>query len=425
MQVSVEQLDPCKIGLTVEIETEKVAKAVNEVYREYSKVTKIPGFRPGKAPRSIVERYVSEESVRQRAAEVLVPKAYSEAIKENDIHPYSDPDVEMVQFEQDKPLIFKAEIPLAPKVELGEYKGIEVERPKNEVSDADVEAQIKRLQAGRATSEKVEDRGIETGDLVVVDIASALEGEEMGASRRSLIDVGTNPPSFDESILGMKQGERKVFDVEYPADFSDEELAGKKMQFDASIDSIRARIVPDLDDEFAKNIGGFETMDELRADVRTRMTAAVEEQADAEVEAKIVNEIISRSQVFFPEVMIEHDLEHEIEDIQERLKRQGLTPDLYLKQLGKTQEEFLDDLRQRASVRLRSGLVLGEIIDKEGIDVTGAEVEAEIDRLAAESNVTREAAETYLDTRGGRKSLGNSMLNRRVMEFVKSVSVIR
>ena len=425
MQVTVEQLDPCKVQINIEVEAEKVAETIIEVYGEFAKVTNVPGFRKGKAPRNILERYVSPESLRREAIDHLVAPAYLEALKEKDIHPYADPEVEIVEFETDKPFTFKAIVPLPPKIELGEHKGIEVKRPKVKITDEDVEAQMKYLQESRATSTKVDDRGVQEGDVLVSETASALEGQDKGEPKRSLIQLGSNVPGFDEQIMGMKPGERRTFAIKYPNDFPDKDTAGKKVEFEVALESIRERHIPELNDEFAKTMGGFETLEAMREDVKTRLIASAEESADKEVELAIIKEIIARSKVDFPDILVEHEISHDIEELQQRLSRQGMNIQQYLQQTGKTQEEFLSELREAAAKRIQAGLILAEVSDAEKINVTDEEVDAEIERMAAESKATKESVEAYIEARGGKPSLKNLMLNKKILDLLKSVSTIK
>ena len=425
MQVTAEQLNPSEIELKIEIEAEEVARTIDQVYQEFSDSAEVPGFRKGKAPRHLLERYISPESVKRRAVELMVPPAYRKALEEKDIHPYAEPEVEIVQLDEQQPFIFKAAVPLPPKVELGEYKGIEVERKAAQITDQDVEAQLKHLQESRATSEKVEGRGVRKGDIVVADIASTAEGEEKGNPRRALFEAGANIAGFDDNILGMQAGQRRVFTVQYPKDFSDQELAGKNVEFDVTVESVGERRIPELNDEFAKTIGDFEALADLREDIRVRLIASAEEAADREVERKIIDEIVARSKVDFPDVLVEHEVEHDLQDIQARLDRQRLTLQQYLRQTGRTEEQFLSELRENAARGVRIGLVLAEISDKENINVTDEEIDAEIERMAADWKATRESVEAYIEARGGRHALKNSLLNRKIIEFLKSVSAVK
>lgn len=425
MQVTAEHTKPREVELKIEIDAEQVNKTVQEVYREYARVTEVPGFRKGKAPLSLVERYVSPDSVKRRAIEKMMPAAYEEALKQEDIEPYADPDIEIIQFEKEQPFIFKASVPLPPIVELGEYKGIEVQREVAEVTDDDVEAELKRLQDSNARTEKVEGRGVSKGDYVLANIASAPEGEELGDARRSLIEVGSNLPEFDENILGLEADQRKTFTIQYPEDYGDDELKGKKFEFDVTIKEIRERKVPELNDEFAKSVGEYQTLDELKADIRKRLIEGTEKKANTEVVNKIIDEIVSRSKVEFPDIMVEHEVYHDLEDLQHNLDRYGITMDMYLRRAGITQDQLLEQLRERARSRITTGLVLGEIAEKENLSVSDEEIDGEIDRIAAESGAPRETVQAYLEAKGGKDSIVNQMLNQKIIDFLKSVSRIK
>jgi trigger factor len=424
MQVKVENLDPCKVQFTIEVEPEKVAEAIDDVYKEYRDGMSVPGFRKGKTPRKILERVVSPEKIKERAIELLISPAYFDAIKQEDVHPYADPSIDIVEYEPGKPFIFKADIPLPPQVELGEYKGIEVERRKVEVTDEDVDNQVKYLQESRATSEKVEDRGIENGDIVVADISSKLEGGEKEGPKRSMVQVGSNIPGFDEAINGLKAGEMKTFSIKYPDDFVEKENAGKMVEFEFTVESIRKRNIPELNEDFLKSVGNFETVEALREDIKKHLVDSAEQAADREVEHKIIDEIVNRSKVSFPDVMVDHEIHHDLHDLHDRLAKQGHTVESYLRQIGKTEEDLIAELRTEAEQRLKIGLVLGDVAEAEKIEVTDADIDAEIDRIAADSKTPRASVEAFLETRGGRASLKNTMYNQKITELLRSISVI-
>lgn len=424
MQVGVEQLDPCKIQLTIEVDADTVSATIDKVYKEYNKNTSIPGFRKGKTPRPILENVISPDSIRQRVIEMMAPDAYEAAVAQENIEPYADPEMSVDQYEAGKPFIFKTIIPLAPKIELGEYKGIQVDRTKVEITDADVEDELKYIQNSRATTEPVDDRGIEADDIVIADIATGVEGEEAPEPRRSLIRMGQNLPGFDEQILGMKPCESKSFSLEVPADAESADMAGKTINFDVTVDSIRARKLPELNDEFAKQMGDYENLEAFKEFLRAEMIKSANERADSEVEHGIIDEIVSRSNINFPDILMEHDLHHELEDMKERLEKQGMTLQDYVARSGKSADQFLAEMREMVTGRIRAGLALGEIAEKENMIVTDDDVEAEIDRIAEESKTPRESVEALIDTRGGRNHLRNILLNKKIQDFIKSVSII-
>jgi len=424
MQVSIQQVDQCKVELNIEVEAEKVATTIDRVYREIGKRTEVPGFRKGRTPRKILERYVSPESVRKRALDMMVPEAYRQALEETGIHPYADPELEVVQLESERPFIFKAMVALPPTIELGEYKGIEVERERVIVTDEDVEADLRRLQESQAPIEQVKDRGVQSADLVVAEIVSTIEGEEPGTPRRTLIRAGTNPSEFDANISGLKVGERKTFSMKHAEDFADEALAGKQVNYDVKIETIREARLPELNDEFAQSLGEYKTVDELREDIRARLTAARNEGADEDAINKIVGEIVSRSKVEFPDVLLSAEVDRELGRIREHLDKEGRSLEQYLEHIGEDREAFLAKLQETAAGRIKVGLVLGELADKEQIRVSEEELDAEIKCMATEAKTTADAVEAYLEPRGGRRGLANSLLNRKVTEFIKSVSTI-
>lgn len=424
MQVNVEQQSPCQVELTIEVPADQVVTARDKVYKEIGKHTQVPGFRKGKAPRSILERHVSEESVRRHTLDELLPEAYADALEETKVEPYTDPEIEIVQLENDQSFIFKAKVPLAPKIELGEYKGIEVERPDVTVTDEDVDAELKYLQESRAKVEPAEGRGVQSGDIVMAELKATIEGQDPAEPRRTLVRIGSNLPAFDEQVIGMNPDEEKSFSVDYPADIPDESLAGKKVDYTIKVESIREVQMPDLNDEFAQSIGDYKTLDELKDEIRKRLAEARDSAADREVENRIIGEIVERSTVCFPDIILDSRVAHELQHLRDDLEKEGRTFRQYLEQLGKTREEFMDELKQAISNRVTAGLVLGELAEKEGLQVTAEDVDARIGQMAEEAKTTREAVEAYLEPRGGREGLENALLDGKITEFIKSVSKI-
>ena len=425
MQVTVEQQGPCEVELNIEIPAEQVSTARDKVYKEIGAHTSIPGFRKGKAPRAILEKHLSDETVRRHLLDELLPDAYAQALKDNDIDPYADPDVDIVQFEADQPLIFKAKVPLPPKVELGEYRGILVERPTVNITDEDIDAELKHLRMQRGEMRGVEDRPVQSGDVVVMQMLAVVEGENPGKPRRTVVSIGSNPPVFDDQVVGMNAEEEKSFTIEYPADVADESLAGKKADYTVTVEAIRELVLPDLDDEFAKSLGEYDSLDALKNGLRDSLTDRANARADQEVESRIIEEIVSRSQVSYPEIMVKARVAHHLEHLREDLEQRGRTLKQYLEGLGRTGDEFMADLTESYSRRVAIGLVLGQLAENENLVVTEEEVEAEISRLEEASNAPREAVEAYLEPRGGRDGLEEAMQEKRISDFILSVSTIK
>jgi trigger factor len=426
MQVTVEQQSPCEVELNVEVPADQVSSTRDKVYKEIGQHTTVPGFRRGKAPRAILERHVSAESVRRHLLDELLGDAYAEALEETKIEPFTDPEVEIVQLEQEQPFIFKAKVPLAPKIELGEYKGIEVERPAVLVTDEDVEAELKYLQETHASVKPIEDRPAQSDDILMADLKLAVEGEEPEEPGRMRIKVGSNAPEFDRNLIGLNVGDEKSFTVEYVPEDANENLAGKNVDYSVKVEKIYQVELPELDDEFAKSLGGnHETISALRDEIRQRLTETRNRTAGTEVENKIIEQIVSRSTVCFPDVMVKSRVAHELEHLREDLEKENRSFKQYLEQIGRTREEFMDELNQAISRRLTVGLVLGELAKAEKLEVTDEEVDARIESMVEESKATREAVEAYLEPRGGPDSLRDAMLDLKITEFIKSVSNIK
>jgi trigger factor len=426
MQVKVEQQGPCEVELNIEVPAEQVSTTRDKVFKEIGQYTTVPGFRRGKAPKVLLERHLSPESVRRHLLDELLPDAYAEALEEAKIEPYTDPEVEIVQLEKEQPFIFKAKVPLPPKIELGEYKGIEVERPEVTVTDEDIDSELEYLRQNHASIEPIEDRPVQSGDIVTADLGVVIEGEEPQEPGRARIRVGSNIPEFDDNIVGMNLGEERSFAIEYASDFADEDLAGKKVDYTVKIEKIYEVKLPELNDEFAQSLeGSIETLDALKENIRSRLTEARNRSADNEVENKIIEAIVSRSTVCFPDVILKSRVAHELEHLREDLEKENRSFKQYLEQVGRTREEFMDELNQAISRRVTVGLVLGELAAKENLEVADEEVDARIDTMVEESKTTREAVEAYLEPRGGRESLENALLDQKITDFIKSVSKIK
>lgn len=436
MQVAQEQVGPCEVDLRIEIDADEVESAIDESYRELAKHAKIPGFRPGKAPREIVERFIGEERVKDRAADKLIQPAYSEALKQTDIDPWAPADVELVEFERGKPLVFKAKVPLAPKVELGEYVGLEIERKLQKVTDEMVEQEIKDLLERAARLEPVTDRPAQSGDTVVVDMTDEDKpGEE---PNRQVATIGQNLPDFDNGLTGMSVGEEKSIQITYPDDHQAEELRGTSRTFRVKLAEIYERKLPELTDEWVKeNFGAkvaegeqppaddVDTVDKLRAKIRQVLEKSAASAADAEVRDKIVEKLVENSKIDFPEVMVTERVDERLNETIEALKKRKVTLDDYLKHLGKSLEELRAEFAEDAKEALRANLAIYEVVEKENIKVEDADVEAEVKAVAEARNVPVESIKAYLDSTGGLTGIRYRLLRKKALDFLVAASNIK
>jgi len=428
MQVTKEALDPCQVVLTIEVEPDKVGVAVDRAYREYSKYVAVPGFRKGKAPISFVKQRVAESDVRQRAAELLVEPAYADAIKQENVEPFAQPDLELLQLDfQEKPFIFKAVVPLAPEVTLGEYKGLTVERRKYELTDENVDAQLQKMRERAADFPKVE-RPVQMGDLVVADLSALTDlRPEAAEARPTMIEIGAdNIPGFDEQVIGLSIGDEKIFTLTYPEDYPDAELAGEEAEFTITINEVHEKIVPELDDALAKKLSNdrFETLTDLRAEMKADMERSLDDSAVGEADSKLIDQIIANSTIKFPPVLVESEVEDDTKELLERLDRQGMTLDQYLEQIGKTQAQIMSNFQSAATKRIQIGLMLGRVAEQENLTLTDADLNAALAERAAQERTSPAAVRAVLESNGGLEGLANRVQAKKVLDFLRGSAII-
>ena len=428
MQVTKEALDPCQVALTIEVESDKVVLAVDRAYREYSKYVVVPGFRKGKAPMSFVKQRVPEADVRQRAAELLVEPAYADAIKQESITPFAQPKLELMQLDLSaSPFIFKAVVPLSPEVELGEYKGLTVERRKFELTDENVETQLQKMRERAADYPKVE-RAVQMGDLVVADL-SALTDLRPGASeaRPTMIEIGAdNIPGFDEQVVGLNIGDEKSFTLTYPPDYPDTELAGEEAEFTISVSEVHEKIIPEMNDDLAKKLSNdrFETLDALRVEIKSDMEKSLHSSTESEADSKLIDQIIALSTIKFPPVLVEAEVEDDAKELLARLERQGITLEDYLEQVGKTRQQIMLNFQFAATKRIQIGLLLGRVAETEKLGLTDDDLNAALAERAAQERTSPAAVRAVLESNGGLEGLANRAQAKKVLDFLRGTAII-
>ncbi len=428
MQVTKEPLDPCQVALTIEVESDKVVLAVDRAYREYSKYVVVPGFRKGKAPMSYVKQRVPEADVRQRAAELLVEPAYADAIKQENIEPFAQPKLELMQLElAEKPFIFKAVVPLSPEVELGEYKGLTVERRKFQVTDENVETQIQKMRERSADYPKVE-RAIQMGDLVVADLSALTDlRPEAAEPRPTMIEIGAdNIPGFDEQVVGLSIGDEKSFTLTYPQDYPDAELAGEEAEFTITVNEVHEKIIPELNDELAKKLSNdkFETLDALRTEVKADMEKSLDVSTESETDSKLIDQIIAASTIKFPPVLVESEVEDDAKELLARLERQGISLEDYLEQVGKTREQIMANFQSAANKRIQIGLLLGRVAETENLGLTDEDLNAALAERATQERTSPAAVRAVLESNGGLEGLANRTQAKKVLDFLRGTAII-
>jgi trigger factor len=421
MQITRTQAPKSTVQLRIELPPDRLDRAVDAAVRALARRTRIPGFRPGKAPRPVLERHLGPGVVLDEAVDHLMQDAYREALLKEDILPLSNADVEVVQAEEGKPLIFNATVPIRPDVTLGDYRNFNFVPELETIDDARVDQVIEELRDQNATLAAVENRGAQDGDYAVISFVGTKDGEpfEGGTSERMPLILGQERliPGFEANLLGLTVGDTTEFDITFPEDYPEPSMAGQVAHFSVELKELREKILPELDDDFLASLGTFESLDALKADVRTRLEANAIDRARHRFADRIIEYAVANATVEPPEVLIDQEVEVMHDEFKATLARQGITEEAYLKAVEKTTEEVHAELRPNAERRVKTLLVLSKIADIEGVDVPAADVEAEVDR-ARERYAGDERLLSYFDSERGRSFIRSTLRRSRVVEHI-------
>jgi trigger factor len=425
MQVDVQQLEPCKVSLTIQVPPEQITRTADQVFNRFAKRTTVPGFRKGKAPRKLAERFIDVAAVREAAMDQVIQDAYREALKQAEIEPYDQASVELKEFEEGQPLTFTATVPTKPEVNLGDYKGLQARRVLVPITDEDVSRELQRVREQSARYENVEEPATD-GDRIQAHIEVTIDGEPVPDSSHesAWLLVGTNFPEFDEQVRGVAPGEEREFDFTFPDDLEDKERAGQKAHAKLKVERVQRRIVPEEDDAFAKSIG-FESPEALRSDFRRQLEEAAQRQADEFVERDLVAEAVKRSTVHFPQSMVDEEVAHRMDTLLKGLERRGIAMDDYLAHQKKSLADLEADFAEEARQVITNTLVLSRIAHDNDISASQAEVQEELERRAQETGADPKVMRQVLQDQGELNRLINQVFMRKVMDYLKSVSAVK
>ncbi len=410
-----------KMVLEIEVPPEDVARHFATAYRHVAERTKVPGFRPGKAPRNVIDRFVGRGSVLAEAIDHLVSDSYDAALTQSDVMPIDQPEVDIdpAAVVEGQGVTFTATVPVRPDVELGSYTdypfGLEVP----EITDDQVSQVIEELREQQATLRPVDDRVAQKGDLASVKFVGTIDGEPFdgGSADRMPLVIGDDRmiPGWEDNLVGMKIDEAKGFDIGFPDDYRVEDLQGKQARFEIELLDLREKILPELSDEFAKSVGDVETLDALRAEIRDAMEKRAAAEARHALGDRIIDFASTNASVELPEVMVANEIEIMRDELQSRLAQQRVGMEQYLALSKQTPEELATELREPASRRVKTLLVLSAIAEKEGIDATDEQIDAEIgEQLERYDNDAK--LREYLTSRRGRSYLRMTIRNRTLVD---------
>lgn len=423
MKVTNEKTENSQVFLNIEMEAAEMEEALEKSYRRLVKKANIPGFRKGKAPRDVLERYLGTESLTEDALDKMIPEAYERAIKEQEIDAFAQPHIEVTQTD---PVIFKATVPVRPTVTLGDYHSIKVAPEPVELTEDNINTVIDRLHHQQATWEPVE-RPVAFDDLVVLDIESGIEEEPFlnrkGFQYRVRRDDPFPVPGFAEQLPEMKKGEDKEFKLQISSDYPQSELAGKEPWFKVTVTEIKEEKLPELNDELAKQINPeFETVAILREKVSTELQQQAEEKAKIDFEAKVIQEVVDLTQVEFPPVLVEMETDRLINEQARRLQMSGHGLEEYLNSVNKTEEELREELKPRANKRITDSLVLEKISEEEKIEVSDAEIDAEIEETLKGADKNRDELQKYLNTPQSKESFKQILTTRKTVQRLVAIA---
>ncbi|MEL7563942.1 MAG: trigger factor [Dehalobacterium sp.] len=429
MKVNSEKIDKNKMSLEIEVEVEQVERALKQAHNKLVKKVNIPGFRKGKAPKAILERYVGKAALLEEAAETMIIPNYAAAVEETGIEPIDRPNVEIVQLEEEKPFTFKVTVDVKPEVVLGEYKGIEVEKPNYPVTEDDVNKELERLQQRYAKLiELGEEDAIQDGDIALISFQGFVDGVafEGGTSESHSLGIGSGSfiPGFEEQLIGAKINEKRDVNVTFPEEYHKEDLAGKEALFKVEIKGIKRKEVAPIDDEFAKDVSEFENLADLKADITKRLEESAEKRAEEHVRNEILTKAVDAASVEIPPVMVDNRVDRMLDELRERLAMQGLKLEQYLQFVNMDMDKLKEQYRPQAEREVKTDLVLETVAKEENIKATEEEVNAELEKISQQYNQPVDQVRTALASAGRLEMLDYGIGMNKTVEFIVAQSKI-
>ena len=419
MNVTVTPAPRSSLSVRVELPPERLDSAISEAVRHLSQRTKIHGFRPGKAPRVVVERVVGSEALLEEAMDHLVQRAYRDALVEHQILPLAQADVKVEQGEEGKPVIFTATVPVRPEVTLGDYRNFNFKPEIEAIDEPKVQKVVDELRDQNATLAPVEDRGARNGDYAVIGYTGTRDGVafEGGSAERMPLILGEERliPGFEANLVGLKPGEKAGFDITFPDDYPEATLAGAKAHFEVELRELREKILPEDDDDFARSLGSYTDLAGLRTEIKARLERNALDRARHEFADKIIEYATANATLELPDILVEQEVEIMHDELRGSLARQGIDEASYLKVVEKTEADLHADFRPRAEKRVKVLLVLSKVAEEEGITISDRDVETEIRQARARYGNDRKTI-GYFESERGRSFIRSTLRRSRLVE---------
>jgi trigger factor len=404
MKVTAERIDNHQVVLELEVPQVEVSKAIEKAYAKLANKINIPGFRKGKAPRKVIENRIGKQALLDEAFDIVAPKAYSEALTEQNLEPVGNPKIDVVVLEEDKDLVFKATITAKPEIALGDYKGLKIEKTAVEVTEEQVEAQVNKMLENAAKMVIVEDAEIQDGDFAVIDFEGFVDGVafEGGEGKGYPLQIGSGSfiPGFEEQLIGAKAGEEREVNVTFPEEYHAPNLAGKASVFKVKVNDVKRKELPALNDEFVKETSAFNTVDELKVDIKNKLETTAKQKAENDMRSAAIKLASDNATVDIPEVMVENRIGHMIEELSISLQNQGLKLEQYLEYAKLDMAKLRENYRETAAINVKTDLMLEAVAKAEEIKVEAADIQGEIELMARSYGATAQQVQKIIQEQG-------------------------
>ncbi len=422
MEAKMEKIDVNVVKFEVKVEANKFNEALTRAYKKNVKNFNVPGFRKGKVPMNVVKQYYGVGVLLEDAVNFAIDGSYSEVLKENNIIPVDYPKIDVVEVGEGKDFVYTAEVTVYPEVELGEYKGLSVEKKTYEVTEEEVAKKLKEMQEKNARVESKEEGTVENGNIAVIDFKGFVDGEAFqgGEGHDYSLEIGSKTfiDTFEEQLVGAKVNDTVEVNVTFPENYGKEELNGKPAKFEVTIKEIKVKELPELDDEFAKETSEFDTIAELKADITTKLEAANAERADREFEEAVINAVAENAKVEIPAVMVEKEVDKMVQNLQQRLQYQGLNLEQYFQFTGTDEEKMREYMRENAATKVKVDLVLEAIEKAENIDATEEEIKEKAVEVAKMYSASEDDKMVELLMQSQQAALRSDVITNKAVKFL-------
>lgn len=421
MKVTKEQQEKNSVKLTITVDAETFEKGVQKAYLKNVKKITLPGFRKGKAPRKIIEQYYGAGVFFEDAVNFVCPEAYEEALKETGIDAVSRPEIDVVEIESGKDFVFTATVTTKPEVELGDYNAISVKKVTYRTTQKEIEAEIKKVQEQNARIIPVEDRAVKEGDLTVIDFEGFTDNKPFDGGKGTdySLEIGSGAfiPGFEDQLIGAEIGKEVEVNVTFPKDYHSEELKGKKAMFKVTVKEIKEKQLPEINDDFVKDVSEFDTLEEYKKDIKEKIAKSNEQRGKHETENNVLDEVLKVATVDIPECMIDTQLENIARDFDYRLSMQGLNLEKYLQMTGSDIDSFKNQFKDQAEKQVKTSLVLEAVAKAENVKATEKDVEAEMKKVAESYNMELDKVKDLFKDEE-RKSLENEIVTQKTIDLL-------